>query len=681
LGAYIAGPLAGFPHIETNSLIYLYQESILPGVNFDKSFTSGKNVSVQGINTTPGYNVYTKSTASGGTTPSDNSTTSPGVLVPPGNAYLLYYIGNSSSAVNATTPTASTLVSTGYINQGTIQLYMWGITPSATLTYNYDYPQTTTGQRFPGNTMVGNPYPSTIDLVAVYNDNSTAIIPTFYTLDATTHNFDTFNATPPYLSSTSISDRYVGSGQGFYIHVDSSQSTPTSRLFYFEENQKTAGATFPLINNMQSFPVAPVKTIDSVTVPRVSVRNDNLLIGHPITAANIADVPSGTSAASAVGVGSASANLIPHRIIHLIKPTIFPTSTTVTPRPPSSSTPVAPPAQKNNPNNSPTILATGLHLKLVVDSINNDECGIYFSNTWSDNFESYDSADIDGLNGIAMLSSYTADNVRTSVNAMGDYTKGKRIKLYVVAATTGIYQLQLEDLTNFKKGQYSVFLIDNMLKDSLDLTLYKSYNFNYTAGDTSEYANRFVLAIEHKPIPHYALLSFTGAKSTDGVLLNWKTVNEESYTKFVLQKLNANNDFIFLDSLQSDSVGAYSYTDQHPTLGNNIYRLEQINSLGDITYSAPVTIGYNSTSPNGDLTIYPNPSKSIITVTLVTSSDVTTVATADIFNTSGTLIEHKVVNNNSFTLDISSYNLGVYIIELKNSNGLLVGKSKFVKIN
>jgi hypothetical protein len=38
------------------------------------------------------------------------------------------------------------------------------------------------------------------------------------------------------------------------------------------------------------------------------------------------------------------------------------------------------------------------------------------------------------------------------------------------------------------------------------------------------------------------------------------------------------------------------------------------------------------------------------------------------------------VSSNSFTHDISSYQLGVYIIELKNSNGVIVGESKFVKV-
>ena len=332
-------------------------------------------------------------------------------------------------------------------------------------------------------------------------------------------------------------------------------------------------------------------------------------------------------------------------------------------------------APPTNPVTNPALL----HLKFVVDSVDNDEVALAFNKAWSDKYDSNDSFDLDGQSGKVYLSSYTSDNVRTSVNALGDYTGGKRVKLFVKAYIAGIFQVQMTDIKNFDTSDYSVFLIDNLKSDSLDLTLYKSYNFNYAPGTASD-STRFVLAIEHKPVPYYALLTFAGQKVTKGVLLNWTVKNESNTTKFVLQKLGANNTYYFLDSLQSDSASIYSYVDQHPTLGSNTYRLQQTTALGVITYSAPVTIGYNSTAPNGGLNIYPNPSRDIITVTLTTTSTATQVATSDIYNTSGTLIEHKVVNSNSFTHDISSYQLGVYIIELKNSEGLLVGQSKFVKI-
>ena len=96
-GAFIGGPGAGFPNYVANPIMYLYQESILPGTTENSTFTSGKNVGITAISNGSPYTVTTMSTAAGGTNANDNSA---GVKIPAGNAYLLYYIhDNTSSSV------------------------------------------------------------------------------------------------------------------------------------------------------------------------------------------------------------------------------------------------------------------------------------------------------------------------------------------------------------------------------------------------------------------------------------------------------------------------------------------------------------------------------------------------------------------------------------------------------
>jgi hypothetical protein len=706
-GAFIGGPgntFGGGIHSVANPLMYLYQESIAPGTLYNKSFTSGKNVGIVSLDTLHNT-VGTLNTASGygsgssGFSPSQPSSlisepaydSGTGVIVPPGNGYIMYYVGNNTTTTptSPTAPSASVVTATGYINQSQVQLYMWGSdSPYLTDTYGI------TGVRLPGITIVGNPYPSTIDLQKVWSDNSGAITPSLYQLDKTNQQFDTYNAATGISSTGNIgglsASEYVASGQGFYIHVDSMGNT---KQFYFKEDQKTVSTTAPVFPPISNFAVLhiPGETMQSVNNP-VNHPNgasitDQLVLQRAAIQGNDTTAAANNTASGAPGQqaltnavnnnGNTGAALTTGSTVQDAGASAGEPALRIPPK--STVTPEAPQA-KQTPPPPPIANPALLHLKLVVDSVNYDEVAIAFNKAWSDKFDKYDSFDLDGQSDQAYLSSYTSDGVRTSVNAMGDYTGGKRIPLYVVAGNTGIYQLQLSDISHFDTQDYSVFLIDNLLKDSLDLTLYKSYNFNYTAGATNEYSTRFVLAIEHKPVPYYALLTFAGQKVTPGVQLNWQAKNEGNATTFVLQKLSANNVYVPIDSLQSDSSGEFSYIDQHPKLGNNTYRLQQTNELGVITYSAPVTIGYNSTSPNGDLTIYPNPSKAMITVTLNTSSIASDVASADIYNTSGKLIEHKAVGSNSFTHDISSYQLGVYIIELKNKNGDLVGKSKFVKV-
>jgi hypothetical protein len=678
-GAFIGGPGANFSNHIANPLLYLYQESILPGSSENATFTSGKNVGVSNISVGSPYLESTLSTAAGGTNASDNATLS--VKVPAGNAYLLYYIHDNTST-NTTDPLDTAVTtSIGYINQGTIPFVLWGtgtLTTAMTLT-------TGTGALYPGVTMVGNPYASTIDLQQLYKDNivSGASVFTsgtgeaFYELDPSTEQFVSYNyaGTGAGTTSGSTASRYIASGQGFYVTVINN-----GKPMNFQEDQKTTSTTTPvfpspilesvrtpsatLANNVSTGGFKATDAVLHTAMNATPVRNALLLTNHRsgVMTDNITDTTKGIKIVSdTVKDQTKDKTLIVRRIVDSRVYTYPKKDTTTTPTPPTSN-------------------LTGLHLKLVLDSLHFDECGIYFSKKYSDSLDKNDAPDLDGTGGKVFLSSYTSDKVRTSINAMSMFNAtGKRIPLFVKYSASGLYSLGLEDIANFNK-HYSVFLIDNMLKDSLDLTLYKSYNFNYTAGTAGD-STRFVLAIEHKPIPHYALVAFAGSKVTPGVQLSWTTLNEGNITTFILQKLSANNTYVYLDSLHSDSTGAYSYVDQHPTLGNNTYRLQQIDGLGNITYSAPVTIGYNSTNPNGGLVLYPNPAKTTMTVTLTTSSVAVQVATADIYNTSGKLIEHKVVNSNSFVHDVSGYALGAYIIELKNSNGVLVGNSKFVKVN
>lgn len=323
---------------------------------------------------------------------------------------------------------------------------------------------------------------------------------------------------------------------------------------------------------------------------------------------------------------------------------------------------------------------TGLHLQITRDSITNTETGIYFSSKNSDAYTpGEDAIDLDGTNPKVYLSSYSSDGSRLCINQLTDYAKGKKINLYAAASTTGLYTISLADIANIDTNNYNLFLVDKKMNDSLDMARYKSYAFNINTTDTTTYgANRFALSIQHKPVPLYALLQFSGAKVNTGVSLFWQTLNAGNYTGFVLQKLDGNGNYNTLYTTRSDNNSNYNYVDQHPVIGNNVYRLQQTDINNNITYSAPVTILYSATSPNGNLTVYPNPAKSIITVSLTTN---VTASSADIYNTSGTLIKHEPINSNTFTEDISSYKLGIYIIELRTQNGDLAGQSKFIKVN
>jgi len=183
-------------------------------------------------------------------------------------------------------------------------------------------------------------------------------------------------------------------------------------------------------------------------------------------------------------------------------------------------------------------------------------------------------------------------------------------------------------------------------------------------------------------VAKYVLATFSGQKVSTGVQLNWTAVNAGTYTGYTLQKLNANGGYDSLYAVQSDtSITKYGFIDTHPVIGNNTYRLAQNSITGAITYSANVTVGYNNTTPNGALTLYPNPASSIIHVNMTSSSINTPTYVVDIYNSLGVLMKTETQSAASWTDDVSSYQLGIYVMLIKDTSGNILGQAKFAKVN
>jgi hypothetical protein len=324
----------------------------------------------------------------------------------------------------------------------------------------------------------------------------------------------------------------------------------------------------------------------------------------------------------------------------------------------------------------------GLHLKIAKDTTASTQTGIFFNNAFTDKYTAKeDATDLDGTAPVVYLSSYSTDGIRLCINGLGDYTKGKTVKLYASAVSSGSYTISLADILNIDT-LYNVYLRDHKLNDSVDLRK-ANYTFTITTGDTTTYgANRFDLVLERQAVAPYQLLTFAGQKVSSGVQLNWVVNNAGTYTGFVLQKEGANNTFSPIYTVQSNNGTTYNFVDKNPVTGSNIYRLAQNDINGNITYSNLVTIGYDNVSSNGYFSVYPNPVKSVLNV-VVNSTTTTnnTNYTADIFNSSGLQLDHRLLNSYTWTEDVSNYKDGVYVIVLKNINGDVLATAKFIKTN
>ena len=181
------------------------------------------------------------------------------------------------------------------------------------------------------------------------------------------------------------------------------------------------------------------------------------------------------------------------------------------------------------------------------------------------------------------------------------------------------------------------------------------------------------------------LVSFSGdAKGTVNIL-NWKTSEEVNLQQFELQRSADGLNFVTISTIQTQAVNSngqtYSATDEFPISGNNFYRLKLVDKDGRFEYSATT----NVRSEGKKLSVsgmYPNPVRNILKINLQaelnlsTQIQITDAAGKTVFSQSFSVQKGQ----STIQIDAQKFHSGLYMLQLKSSNGEVSGKYKFVKL-
>jgi hypothetical protein len=333
----------------------------------------------------------------------------------------------------------------------------------------------------------------------------------------------------------------------------------------------------------------------------------------------------------------------------------------------------------NNELNVTTGVRSTLMLQLRTDSINYDGVGLFFNKNWVANYDQEDATDPDGMTPSVFLSSYSADNRRLAINKMPAVNEKMRIKLYVDATSTANQQLQITDMVNIAP-RYNVYVVDHYKKDSVQLTKTAPYNFIINRADTSSLgANRLELVFKLNSNDAYKLLSFTGKIVNRGVVLDWTTKNESTYTSFTIEKsTDGGKTFVAIAAVVSKNTGAYTYSDNEAGSGNILYRLKQTILEDNLGYSDNLKFNFNPLNI-ATFYVYPNPAFSNIQVNI--AKPLKGTGEVRINNMAGNLVLKSTVNGNSvLRLEINALKPGIYTLILLDGNRNVVGQSKFIKL-
>jgi hypothetical protein len=172
------------------------------------------------------------------------------------------------------------------------------------------------------------------------------------------------------------------------------------------------------------------------------------------------------------------------------------------------------------------------------------------------------------------------------------------------------------------------------------------------------------------------LVSFNAMKTGEqSVSLSWATASETNSKNFELQRSQNGSNWFIINSLnaqgESGKTIQYSFVDNSPTEGNNLYRLKMIDNDGTFAYSKIVNINMGSDPTVG---IYPNPTADKITLDPDDLLNAKSILISDISGKSVYASEN--VSNGE--INVKHLSAGLFLVRIIKKDGSMISR-KLVK--
>lgn len=177
--------------------------------------------------------------------------------------------------------------------------------------------------------------------------------------------------------------------------------------------------------------------------------------------------------------------------------------------------------------------------------------------------------------------------------------------------------------------------------------------------DFSESTDIAFKALSNSVLP-VRLVSFTAQKQNEDVLLQWSTASEQNTKRFIVEHsldgIQWHNIGAIAASGNSSSVINYSYTDSHPALGMNYYRLLQMDIDGKSNYSKVRVVKFaiggqvisliSNPVTNGELNVQVNEATML-----------------SLYDAGGRLVWKKQITPGVQNINVSNYTTGIYFLK------------------
>ncbi|MEN9549320.1 MAG: hypothetical protein RIR12_1911 [Bacteroidota bacterium] len=154
----------------------------------------------------------------------------------------------------------------------------------------------------------------------------------------------------------------------------------------------------------------------------------------------------------------------------------------------------------------------------------------------------------------------------------------------------------------------------------------------------------------------------------DQAVITWK-VQEAAVASYAIQKSVDGIHFTTIGTVssQGDGENSYVYTDGAALTTKTQYRIQQIEKDGKKAYSRIMLL---NTATYGGVTVYPNPTTDVITI----SSSQLLNTTARLVDVNGHVLQSFRINQHTMALDMSGYAKGMYLLLLENRETIKISK-------
>lgn len=167
------------------------------------------------------------------------------------------------------------------------------------------------------------------------------------------------------------------------------------------------------------------------------------------------------------------------------------------------------------------------------------------------------------------------------------------------------------------------------------------------------------------PLP-IELLNFSAESSENIVHLNWTTTSELNNEFFTVQRSLNTEQWEFVKEIRgagnSNFVLNYSCSDEQPYSGLSYYRLKQTDFDDSFTYSRIISVDHVTLNPF--FKVFPNPSNNSVTIETHYNVEQIKFRIFDAFGEQ-MIIKSPIYVNKMIEIDVRSFKVGIYFIELE----------------